>query len=404
MHTPPGLNRVSRFIFGLLALLSISALSYMLMIGQLDDRLQLMTPLLAAGSVLFLLLWWLSIRRALNQQQHDAQQRYRQQMQWQTALQQLAAGELTITDDTPEAIRAVVAPVQQLVKKTRAVHLQLLNSSHEMQASTLHLQETTGHQQDQLTQVLTQHQALTQQLTQFGTQAQDAQGRVVQVQQTLTQLAGIEEAPVLTDLQHRQQAAEEHLQQAAAETQTIQQQISLIADLADQSNILALNTAIQAALAGEAGRAFRVVGEEVQRLAQQANDSTRQISSLLQTIQSHQQAGLQQLQCQAEQLNVSSQDHVRQRQQLVQLSADSNGLAEHLTRWCAAAEQQTETARLLGDQLHIIYTIGQQTTESVTQATEATAALNTQLTPLETALAPYQPQPVTDQPVLSATA
>ncbi len=404
MHTPPGLNRVSRSVSGLLALFSISALSYLLMTGQPDDRLQLITPLLAAGSVLFLLLWWLSIRRALNQQQHDAQQRYRQQVQWQTALQQLAAGELTVTDDMPEVIRAAVMPVQQLVRKTRAVHLQLLNCGHETQASTLRLQETTGHQQDQLTQALTQQQELIQQLTQSVTQAQDAQGGAVQVQQALTRLAGLDEATVLTDLQHRQQAVAEHLQQAAAETQTVRQQIGLIADLADQSNILALNTAMQAALAGEAGRAFRVVSDEVQRLAQQASDSTRQISGLLQTLQSHQQAGLQQLQHQAEQLHVNAQARTRQRQQLAQLSADSNRLAEHLTRNCAAAEQQTETTRLLGDQLHIIHTIGQQTTESVTQATAATTTLQTQLAPLEAALAPYQPQPETDRPVLSATA
>lgn len=406
MHTPPGLNRVSRLLFGLLTLLSVSGLIYTLAFGipiLSDDRLPLVQPLLIVGGILFLLLWWLSIRRALNQQHHYAQRCCQEQKRWQVALQQLAEGKLIIADDTPEIIRAAVAPVQQLVKKTRAIHLQLLNCSHETQAGALRLQETTEHQQDQMAQALTQHQDATQQWHQLMTQAQAVQAKAGHLQQTLFDLTGTDGAPVFSDLQQSQQIAAEHLQQAEAETRTIQQQISLIADLADQNNILALNTAMQAALAGEAGRAFRVVSDEVQRLAQQASDSTRQLSSLLQTVQSHQQAGLQQLQHQAEQLDVSLQAQAQQQQQLAKLSAESTELAEPLHQWCTVVEQPTEATRLLGDHLHIIHTIGQQTIEGVTQTTEAMAALSAQIEPLEAALAPYQPQPSTTQPVLSAT-
>ncbi|MEL6710361.1 MAG: methyl-accepting chemotaxis protein [Pseudomonadota bacterium] len=405
--TPPGLNRVSRLLFGVLALLSVGALSYTLTSGipvLAEDKLQLLQPLLAASSVLFSLLWWLSLRRALNQHHHYAQQCYQQQTQWQTALQQLAEGDLITTEETPEVICTAMEPIRQLVKKTRAVHLQLLNCSHETQSSTLRLQETTAHQQDQMSQALTQHQALAQQLRQCVVQAQGAQAKATHVQQELTQLVSTDETTGLADLQQSQQTAAEHLQQAETKTQTIQQQISLIGDLADQSNILALNTAMQAALAGEAGRAFRVVSDEVQRLAQQASNTTRQIGDLLQTIQTHQQAGQQQLQHQAEQLAVYAQADARQQQQLTQLHADGTGLVEPLTAWCAAAEQQTDAMRLLGDHLHIIDTVGQQTTEGVTQTAEATSALNAQIAPLEAALAACQPSSSQTSPVLSATA
>ncbi len=61
--------------------------------------------------------------------------------------------------------------------------------------------------------------------------------------------------------------------------------VSLITDIADQTNILALNASIQASMAGDAGRGFAVVADEVQRLAEKSSSATRQIEALVRTIQ-----------------------------------------------------------------------------------------------------------------------
>ncbi|MDI9335355.1 MAG: methyl-accepting chemotaxis protein [Cytophagales bacterium] len=69
-------------------------------------------------------------------------------------------------------------------------------------------------------------------------------------------------------------------------SQEIGEMTDLISDITEQTNVLALNAAIQAASAGEAGRGFTVVAEEVQRLAERSGDATRQISNLVKAIQS----------------------------------------------------------------------------------------------------------------------
>jgi twitching motility protein PilJ len=68
-------------------------------------------------------------------------------------------------------------------------------------------------------------------------------------------------------------------------SQEIGEITELIGDITEQTNVLALNAAIQAASAGEAGRGFSVVAEEVQRLAERSADATRQIAALVKAIQ-----------------------------------------------------------------------------------------------------------------------
>ncbi len=81
------------------------------------------------------------------------------------------------------------------------------------------------------------------------------------------------------------QETSKRIKRLGESSQEIGDIVELINDIAEQTNILALNAAIQAAMAGEAGRGFAVVADEVQRLAERSADATKQIEALVKTIQ-----------------------------------------------------------------------------------------------------------------------
>ncbi len=81
------------------------------------------------------------------------------------------------------------------------------------------------------------------------------------------------------------QETSKRIKRLGESSQEIGEITELISDITEQTNVLALNAAIQAASAGEAGRGFSVVAEEVQRLAERSADATRQIAALVKTIQ-----------------------------------------------------------------------------------------------------------------------
>lgn len=82
------------------------------------------------------------------------------------------------------------------------------------------------------------------------------------------------------------QETSKRIKRLGESSQEIGEIVGLIDDIADQTNILSLNAAIQAAMAGESGRGFAVVADEVQRLAERSGNATKQIDALVKTIQS----------------------------------------------------------------------------------------------------------------------
>src|ERR1017187_3955747 len=89
----------------------------------------------------------------------------------------------------------------------------------------------------------------------------------------------------MNDIREQIQETSKRIKRLGESSQEIGEIVELISDITEQTNVLALNAAIQAASAGEAGRGFSVVAEEVQRLAERSGEATKQIGALVRTIQ-----------------------------------------------------------------------------------------------------------------------
>ena len=89
----------------------------------------------------------------------------------------------------------------------------------------------------------------------------------------------------MNGLREQIQDTSKRIKRLGESSQEIGEIVDLLTDITEQTNVLALNAAIQAASAGEAGRGFAVVAEEVQRLAERSADATRQIGAIINTIQ-----------------------------------------------------------------------------------------------------------------------
>ncbi|GAB1392066.1 hypothetical protein MASR1M60_02290 [Rhodocyclaceae bacterium] len=89
----------------------------------------------------------------------------------------------------------------------------------------------------------------------------------------------------MNELRGQIQETSKRIKRLGESSQEIGEIVELISDITEQTNVLALNAAIQAASAGAAGRGFAVVAEEVQRLAERSGEATREIAAIVKTIQ-----------------------------------------------------------------------------------------------------------------------
>ncbi|NNM68762.1 MAG: methyl-accepting chemotaxis protein [Gallionella sp.] len=161
-------------------------------------------------------------------------------------------------------------------------------------------------------------------------------------------------------------------------SQEIGEIVDLISDITEQTNVLALNAAIQAASAGEAGRGFSVVAEEVQRLAERSGEATKQIGALVKTIQSDTYDAVAAMEKSTLGVVEGAKLSDVAGQSLREIEQVSNELARLINSISVTTQVQTDMVGEVSDVMKEVLNITQQTTEG----TRMTAQSIVQLTAL----------------------
>jgi twitching motility protein PilJ len=165
--------------------------------------------------------------------------------------------------------------------------VQVSSASQETQATAMHLAEASDHQAQQITGAST---AINEMAVSIENVSKNAVESASVAQRSLETARHGSETVQRTikgmdNIRENIQETSKRIKRLGESSQEIGEIVELINDIADQTNILALNAAIQAAMAGEQGRGFAVVADEVQRLAERSSNATKQIEALVKTIQ-----------------------------------------------------------------------------------------------------------------------
>ncbi len=153
-------------------------------------------------------------------------------------------------------------------------------------------------------------------------------------------------------------------------SQEIGEITELISDITEQTNVLALNAAIQAASAGEAGRGFSVVAEEVQRLAERSGDATRQIAALVKAIQTDTQDAIGAMERSTHGVVEGAKLSDNAGTALTEIDRVSRRVADLIEQISSSASREAGMANVLADNIQHIFAVTEQTGEG----TRATAS------------------------------
>jgi twitching motility protein PilJ len=166
----------------------------------------------------------------------------------------------------------------------------------------------------------------------------------------------------MNEIREQIQETSKRIKRLGESSQEIGEIVELISDITEQTNVLALNAAIQAASAGEAGRGFTVVAEEVQRLAERSGEATKQIAAIVKTIQTDTQDAVSAMERSTRNVVDGAKLSDAAGQALSEISSVSNDLAHLIETISSQTEKQAAQATHVADTMKSILRVTQQTT------------------------------------------
>jgi twitching motility protein PilJ len=343
--------------------------------------------------------------------QREQEIRYQTQVEYNSRNQQaimrlldeissLGEGDLTVkatvTEDMTgaiaDAINYAVDELRNLVTTINDTSVQVAASTQETQATALQLSEAANHQASEIGSASERISDIAGSIEQVSRNSTDSAGVAQRSVQIAAEGAGVVRETIrgMDQIRDQIQETSKRIKRLGESSQEIGSVVELINDISEQTNILALNAAVQASSAGEAGRGFAVVADEVQRLAERTSSATRRIESLVQAIQADTNEAVNSMeQTTAEVVSGArlAEDAGTALGEIERVSSDLNELIKNIS---GAAQQQSDAAADITRTMEVIRRIASQTSQGAGQTAESIGHLTQLASDLRRSVADFK--------------
>ncbi|MDE2160535.1 MAG: type IV pili methyl-accepting chemotaxis transducer N-terminal domain-containing protein [Burkholderiales bacterium] len=315
-------------------------------------------------------------------------------------LQTVAEGDLTQQATVTEDITGAIADsVNYTVEELRTLVTQVQTTAGRVTDTTAQVEETSTEllaaSTEQLREIRETGESVLQMAGRINDVSAQAQETAQVARQSLkaaeTGLAAVQNAiGGMNTIRDQIQDTSKRIKRLGESSQEIGEITELISDITEQTNVLALNAAIQAASAGEAGRGFSVVAEEVQRLAERSGDATRQIAAIVRTIQTDTQDAVGAMERSTHGVVEGARLSDAAGAALGDIDRVTRELSELIGRISAEASKEAASANVVAQNIQHIFAVTEQTSDGTRSTAQMVRELSRTAEELKASVARFK--------------
>ncbi|MBK8945082.1 MAG: methyl-accepting chemotaxis protein [Ignavibacteriae bacterium] len=275
-------------------------------------------------------------------------------------------------------VNKVAISLSEIIGRVKLSTEELASSANQIQSKTVEMAAGAGEQNSQTSEVVSSIDEMTRTITDSTKNASEAAKTAEQAGNKARNGGRVVKETVeginrIADVVIKSAVTIEELGKSSNQIGAI---IQVINEIADQTNLLALNAAIEAARAGEHGRGFAVVADEVRKLAERTTSATNEIKQMIKRIQEDTSGAVEAIEIGKLEVEKGKTLAVDAGNALKEIIMNTDEVTALINQLAAASEEQNATSQQIAQNVELIQTVTQQATESTGQISESAENLN----------------------------
>ena len=303
-------------------------------------------------------------------------------------IQEVAANNLTIEDmeitsqdelgQAGSALNSMKNNLSTIMQSIASTAEHVASASEEISASATQSANGSEAQKDQVHQVATAMQEMAATVHEVSESCNKAAESAHETAQTACRGGTIVEDTLahMRSIAGSVRETAQKVQELGSRSDQIGKIVGVIDDIADQTNLLALNAAIEAARAGEQGRGFAVVADEVRKLAERTTKATKEIAEMIQSVQADTRGAVEKMQSGTQQVEKGVEVTAKAGESLKQIIGQAEHVGEMVTHIATAANEQSSTTETVNANMEQINKLVAESAEGAQQSAQACEQLS----------------------------